>query len=392
MFINFQKLKSFPSNAFSAERNILYDPSSTNETFEVIISVSSEINEPLLVELRDEIPEGIILASGSHFKQDKLEPNYQIKVNYKVKLAEKSKVGIFRFVNLILYDPLMIVGRKITLEAHGEIYSSELLSEAIRTSIILKNHQSKPPIGISTNPFIGHDEEFISVRTYEEGDSIRYIHWKKSASLQSEELLIKKFEKLAKTKISIIVDCSQSINAGMSYQYIEAVKFTVSTIMRAALESGNTVKIYLLNPIISRQQYKKTEVRNLQEAVQKIAMIFSTNLKEDSSTYELISKELQKDSYLIIFTNPPTINNQIISHIIETATNKNCKTIIFMPSIDDYYLYKINNLDLTNILEIDKILKLNWLLKFGEEITTYYVSPTSYVFDAKRIFMGRRTS
>ncbi len=391
MFINFQKLKKYLTNAFNAERNIYYDVSSLANVIEVTVSASPKINEPLVAELKDEFHEEITPIDGTTFKLDTLGPDGKIKIKYKARLKEQFKIVIFRHVNLILYDPLMIIGRKITLEAPGEIYSSETLFETTRILLNLRNQQAKPPIGIGVNPFTGHDEEFISVKTYEEGDSIRYIHWKKSASLQSEDLLVKKFEKLAKTKISIIVDCSSAINAGILYPYIETVKSAIITIMRTALESGNEVRIYLLNSTLPNQQLKKTEIRNIHEALLVTEFIFPTSLIASPDIFLQFSKELQKNSYIIVFTNPPTTNNKIIKDMIDLAINKDCKIIIFMPSIKEYYPSVINNFDFTQLIEFDELLKSKWSSIFGDKVTIYYVSPTSYIFDTKRIFMGRKT-
>ncbi|MEM2549775.1 MAG: hypothetical protein QW689_05075, partial [Nitrososphaerota archaeon] len=52
MFINFQKLKKYLTNAFNAERNIYYDVSSLANVIEVTVSASPKINEPLVAELK----------------------------------------------------------------------------------------------------------------------------------------------------------------------------------------------------------------------------------------------------------------------------------------------------------------------------------------------------
>lgn len=102
---------------------------------------------------------------------------------------------------------------------------------------------------------------------------------------------------------------------------------------------------------------------------------------------KLFSNELQKNSYVIIFTNPPTMNEKIITSMIDLAIYKNCKIIIFIPIIDEYYRSKVDKLDFKPLIEFDKLLKSKWMSKFDEKITVYYISPTSYIIDMKRLLM-----
>jgi len=389
IFINFYELKSYSPQAFTAKRVISFNVVPPESLFEISVITSSKIKNSVVAELREDIPEGVVFVEGTVIKQGLLDSNYEIKIDYKAKLLSNSRISIFKNVDLILYDALMLVGRKIKLEAPGEVYSSEILLESSRTQTIMRDRIANPPIGIGTNPFIGHDEEFINIKTYEEGDSIRYIHWKKTATLQTDDLLVKKFEKLGEKKISIVVDCSPSLNAGMINSYFDEVVSAVQTITRAALDSGNVVKIYLLNPDIPIQHLRRTTIRNLQDARLKTAMIFPVSQGAPSFINELFSEELQKGSHVVIFTNPPTINDKNLKYMISKAIAKNCKVMTFMPLIQEYYQVKSNNFDLTQLLKIDNLLKQRWASSFGEKIHVFYISPTSYMLDIKRIFMRR---
>jgi uncharacterized protein (DUF58 family) len=387
IFINFNMLKSYSPEEFTAKRIISLNVASPESLFEISVIVSSRIKNRVVAELREEIPDGLVLIEGTCIKQGLIDSNHKIEIDYRARLSSNSRIGIFKSVDLVLYDASMLVGRKIKLEAPGEVYSSEILLESSRTQTIVRDRIANPPIGISTNPFIGHDEEFISIKTYEEGDSIRYIHWKKTAALQTDDLLVKKFEKLGEKKISIVVDCSPSLNAGMPNPYFNEVASAVLTIIRAALDSGNVVKVYLLNPEIPTQHLRETTIRNLQDAKLKAAMIFPASQEAPSFIRELFIEELQKGSYVAIFTNPPTINDEDLKHMISKAIAKNCKVVTFMPLIQEYYQVKSNNFDLANLLKIDNLLKQRWASSFGEKIHVFYISPTSYMLSVKRVFM-----
>jgi uncharacterized protein (DUF58 family) len=389
IFINFNRLKSYSPEVFTAKRIISLNVGSPESLFEISVIISSKIKNSVVAELKEEIPDELVLVEGTCIKQGVIDSNHEIKIDYRARLSSNSRISIFKSVDLILYDALMLVGRKIKLEAPGEIYSSKILLESSRIQTVVRDRIANPPIGISTNPFIGHDEEFISIKTYEEGDSIRYIHWKKTAALQTDDLLVKKFEKLGEKKISIVVDCSPSLNAGMLNSYFNEVASAVLTITRAALDSGNIVKIYLLNPEIPIQHLRETTIRNLQDAKLKTAMIFPASQEAPSFIKELFSEELQKGSYVAIFTNPPSINDKNLKHMISKAIAKNCKIITFIPLIHEYYQVKSNNFDLTSLLKIDNLLKQRWASSFGEKIHVFYISPTSYMLDIKRVFMRR---
>lgn len=389
IIINFYKLKSYPGETFAAKRFIPYDMIPPEALFEVSATSFSKINDSLVAELREEFPEGVVLVDGTAINRGIIDSNHELRISYRARLSTNSKIGIFKNVDLILYDALMVVGRRLKLEAPGEIFSSEILQGPTRTQLSVRNRIANTPIGISTNPFVGHDEEFINIKTYEDGDSIRYIHWKKTAALQSDDLLVKKFEKLGETRISIVIDCSPSLNAGLLHSYIDTVRLAVLNITRAAIESGNLLKIYLLNPEIPIHHHRKTSIRNFQDALLRTAMIFPTSHEAPSLVNELFNTELQKGSYVAIFTNPPSINSRNLALMINEALGMSCKVMIFIPLIDEYYPTKIGEIDLTQFLKMDMLLKTKWASQYGENVNIVYISPTTYILDIKRIFTRR---
>lgn len=89
----------------------------------------------------------------------------------------------------------------------------------------------------------GGQDEFIGVREYRHGDSVRKIHW--SASAKRREWIVKEFEDVSTQSLTIILDMQQQANVGenkhATFEY--AVKIAVSLALYA-LENSIALNIY----------------------------------------------------------------------------------------------------------------------------------------------------
>lgn len=98
--------------------------------------------------------------------------------------------------------------------------------------------------GSASSLFLDRGENFTQSRTYQPGDPTNSIDWK--ASARSRDLVVKEYESLRQTVVTLIVDRSGSMTSGSA----EASKYAAACILcgglaLAALKAGNPVALVL---------------------------------------------------------------------------------------------------------------------------------------------------
>ncbi|MDI6764105.1 MAG: DUF58 domain-containing protein [Thermodesulfobacteriota bacterium] len=99
-----------------------------------------------------------------------------------------------------------------------------------------------PMLGVELISKAGGSEEFLGVREYKQGDSLRYIHWPSTA--KHSRYIVKEFEIRASTEVTVLLDLHKGSNIGegkeTTLEY--AVKIAAS-ISKYVLERGHSLQL-----------------------------------------------------------------------------------------------------------------------------------------------------
>jgi len=108
-------------------------------------------------------------------------------------------------------------------------------------NIITKRHFRGEKIGHRKSPNRGASAEFAEYKEYHPGDDLRFIDWNLYGRL--EKLYIKKFHNEEDLTVSILLDCSGSMNFGQPSKFDHARKLAAA-ISYIALQHQDVARVY----------------------------------------------------------------------------------------------------------------------------------------------------
>lgn len=181
------------------------------------------------------------LNTESSLKEIAYFKNYQM-INFSKEIKCQYR-GYYKIgkVRVTLFDPMMLSSKviafdkEIDLTVHPKIWPMhELPMDTRDIHGTLKSHQKT--VDDRTN--------IINIRPFERGDSLKNIHWKLSAKLDS--IQTKEFEQTLSARFFIILDGSISqFKEGMTYNDEENMVSYCASYVKYALENNIQTKLML---------------------------------------------------------------------------------------------------------------------------------------------------
>ena len=189
-------------------------------------------------------------------------------------------------------------------------------------------------------------DEFIGVREYRFGDPVKHIHWASSA--KAGELIVKEFNDVSESSITIVLDLHRDKNFGKGeHTTLEyAVKITASLAVYA-LEHNITLHIYA-------QGKKRVALQNLKgkEHMKRVLEVLARVKSDGEQSYEHVIHRLSHvsgNATLVLFQNNETLD-KIVTELEQKGYNIilcNFKTYSFKhvptPSSVKHYRYHNRN-------------------------------------------------
>jgi uncharacterized protein (DUF58 family) len=171
-------------------------------------------------------------------------------------------------------------------------------------------------------------DEYYGVREYRPGDSLRFIHWKKTAS--KEEPVVKEFEERVGSYLSIFLDNRLKIHHQES---LDEVVRVAASVAYYGLYSGHPLLLFSYSNKLLRPDWKEA-----------LYFFASLNTSEDS--------ELTLDAVLIpeagtfsLFTTPFGLPQD---YLVATCQKKRCRFILYLYEdgfkISPFYLKELTRL------------------------------------------------
>ncbi len=146
---------------------------------------------------------------------------------------------------------------------------------------------------VSTAPRRGHGLEYLGVREYRSGDSMRYVHWPSTARLGS--LMVREFEQERTPRVAIVVDDwadDRVDEAAMSA--LDACCCAAASIAHAVAARGSEVRLLLPGGSDERRS-------GADDVVHQLAFLESSGVTFRSRLAGLVTELPGEESLVIVF-------------------------------------------------------------------------------------------
>ncbi len=169
-----------------------------------------------------------------------------------IRLACSDPLGLFCF-ELISKD-------KSTVHVFPRVQTA--------TELVMSGTESAQSFGVYELPSVGHSTQFLGIREYRRGDSLRHIAWRLSA--KHDRLMVKEYEKMTNAITTFILDLDRSVQAGQR--------------ANSTWEIAKDVLISLIDQHVDRG-----------DSYQVISQDFSTELQSGVDSIERLTQVLYKE-------------------------------------------------------------------------------------------------
>ncbi|MDP8216414.1 MAG: DUF58 domain-containing protein [Candidatus Kaelpia imicola] len=209
--------------------------------------------------------------------------------------------------------PLGLWRRVINFPSRSKITIYPEFYEVPQFAVSYRGMRSEFANTSSNRPGMGGN--FLQIREYQYGDSLKNIHWR--ATARTGKLMVKELEKFTLSNLSIVLDSSSNMVLGLleesNFEY--AVK-TAATIANKALSTRYHVKLIYYNQIKKKIEFKKAYGRMtpILDSLSKIGTTERINVKDlvDASI-----PEIEKESVAVFVL--LSLNSDVTQKIIQLA-------------------------------------------------------------------------
>ena len=252
--------------------------------------------------------------------------------------------------------PVMPLRRGIFHFSHADIYQDDYLG-IYRAKFVIKKQQSivilpkryripefqlagkrqHNPGGISNAGSIGDAEEFVSLRDYRPGDSIRKIHWKSWA--KTNQPIVKQYQEEYFSRFGLILDTFGNEHSNDIFE--EAVSLAASYISSLHTEDSLVDLMF-----VSNKAHQISMGRGINQMGKLLEVLASVKLQEE---------ERFKLLYSCIEEHIGVLNNVILILIDYDQARKNLITLFELHNIPcKVFLVSTANTSNTGKLDVDK--------------------------------------
>ncbi len=192
-----------------------------------------------LVFLRDRVPEGRKVRSGSNRLVTDLKPDEPVEMEYELR---SSAAGLFRFegVDVRLIDLAGLFYRRVFVRSPLDVLVLPPLTDQEGKQRADKRMNTLPPPGLHRLRRAGGGGELLDLREYIPGDPPKRIAWK--ASARRDKLITKVFESDVPVRVMLFLDSSESVRIGPAGDTpVGKLAETASGIAQAAAASRDLV-------------------------------------------------------------------------------------------------------------------------------------------------------
>lgn len=322
-----RRISSFDRSLIDVHRSLSTEELPEGSSAEVRLSV--ELSWEGGVEVREVFPRGLRLIEGTSSAKSTVRGRSTITLSYRAVLWGGVRAVKFKGVVCILSDPWGLVTRTIFASCPGEIRLSKERSRSsdLETARMLWG----PAFGTVTNPFIGEDTHFSGVRPFLPGDKLRSVHWRKTATLTDNEIVVKKYEKLARGNVVAVIDCSPEMRFGTRSDYFDDVLDFLELLLAQLVEQGNSVKIFA----VSGDGLSSVRPRSAIEVESFLRSLEVSEVEDTGYASEVIGS-LPRGCLLMLATSLGSNQIDELSKVAKAATSTGCRVMVVIPRLESY--------------------------------------------------------
>gem|GEM_PF-1340976 len=284
------------------------------------------------VEVFDAVPPGIRVVSGNPTSKVRCSGRSTVQLSYEAAVWSGYRVVRFEGVRLVLHDPLGLVRGTVFVPAPMEVrvpFERTRHAGLWTTSMV----RLSPGSGTVLNQLIGEDYSFVGVRPFSEGDKVRDVHWRKTAALTEEDVLLaKRYERLGRGNVVAVVDCSPEMSFGLENDYLDAVLGAVWMTGKSAIDQGSSFRIVLIRPR-GPAVFTCGSVADLSEV---LAGVDVEGEPVASLAEREVSGALASGSFVTVYTSPGSRNEGAVTQLISLAVRRSCRVTVVLPELRDY--------------------------------------------------------
>lgn len=218
-----------------------------DETIRVELEVASEgvgrrPGTAWMVELRDTFPCGERSAIRA-FLPTAFEGGRSVLLRYRPSITNKRGLYVLGPLDVAASDPLGLVERQVSMGLFTEllVYPRATMLDDFRP---MHTHLIKH-MGERSLPTPGMSQEFLHVREYQHGDSVRLVHW--PASVRHGRLYVKTLEDNTMTEVTLVLDLYQMSHTGIgNVTSQEALIAAAASVATLAIERCHLVELFVV--------------------------------------------------------------------------------------------------------------------------------------------------
>ncbi len=189
---------------------------------QITYRVYNQSKADLAFELVDELPLQFQHREG--IADGEMAVDSMIEVDYDIRPLER---GVFKFGELLLYiraKSLKLLQRRVTLcEAEDvAVYPSIIQMRKYELQVF---SQTATLSGVRNIRSIGENDEFESLKPYNQGDNIRSINWK--ATARKNELIVNQYQNTRSQTVYCIVDKGRSMK--MPFEGLTLLDYAINS-------------------------------------------------------------------------------------------------------------------------------------------------------------------
>jgi len=269
----------------------------------VYLTVKNPAKTPLIITIRDSIPESF--ETDREIITFKVDAEKSNTVSYRVK---PKKRGEYTFLDLHLRyaGVLGLCVKTKTINVTGKVKVYPNLEDMRNKSLIIASRR-KLTIGLQKIRRLGIGTEFESIRDYTPADDYRHINWNVTA--RESRLFVNQYEPERNQHVYLMIDTSRVM--AEEIDGISRLDYAVNTAFLVAetiLYRGDNIGLIAFDSKIHRLVKTGKGMQHFQKLADSM---YNIEVNEAAADYDLAFSTLQRTqnrrSLVLLFTNPAGI-------------------------------------------------------------------------------------
>ncbi|NKB38688.1 MAG: DUF58 domain-containing protein [Gammaproteobacteria bacterium] len=170
---------------------------------EVTLRIQHNYNSTLQLAVHDYHPSHFLVQGQPHTFS--LPPKLVSEIRYRVKPLQRGDAQ-FSGIDLLITSPFRLWKKRLHLQLDDQVHVYPNFSEIVHFALLaIDNHLSQ--MGVRRRQRRGEGQDFLQLREYRFGDSIKQIDWK--ATSRYQKLISREYQDERDQQIIFLIDCGR---------------------------------------------------------------------------------------------------------------------------------------------------------------------------------------